>query len=61
MFTIAAVLLGLAILVVVLGFSTISGPYIESARIVSYSILVLLFLAFLIGLLQQYFFAKAGP
>jgi uncharacterized membrane protein YtjA (UPF0391 family) len=51
-FTVAAVLLGLAIVIAIFGFTMISGPYAGSARIVSYSLLVLFVLVLLVGLLQ---------
>ena len=58
MFTIAAVLFGLAILVAVLGFTALSGPYAGPARIVAYSLTVLFVLALLVGLLQH---CQPGP
>lgn len=58
MFTVAAVLLGLAIVVIIFGFTAISGPYAGTARIVSYSLTVLFVLALLVGLLQ---YCQPGP
>jgi uncharacterized membrane protein YtjA (UPF0391 family) len=58
MFTIAALLLGLAILVAVFGFTALSGPYVGPARVVAYSLTVLFVLVLLIGLLQH---CQAGP
>jgi uncharacterized membrane protein YtjA (UPF0391 family) len=57
-FTVAAVLLGLAILVAVFGFTALSGPYAGPARIVTYSLTVLFVLALLVGLLQH---CQPGP
>lgn len=55
MFTVAAVLLGLAIVVAILGFTMISAG---TARVVSYSLTVLFVLALLVGLLQH---CQPGP
>jgi uncharacterized membrane protein YtjA (UPF0391 family) len=57
-FTVAAVLLGIAIVVAVFGFTALSGAYAGTARVVSYSLLVLFVLVLLVGLLQH---CQPGP
>lgn len=53
MLTVTAALLGLVIIAAVLGFTAISGPYAGTARIVSYSLLILFSLVLVVTLIQQ--------